>query len=213
VDTWRQDAEYAQWAMVQHANRLYQSLQGENTDNLPTEADSEWWVLYVDPITQVYYALWSLLEAHEPLAQLVKVGNRIKFSGATRDPVKAEVSDADLPELRIVPVSSTPHLQRTSNASSILKRLRIEVSTGDQRVDAGLFAMEWEIYRALSTWAATLTALTWNSKKYVRLARPVTVQDGTAQADLERGIRGWAAVWECEVEMWFDTADMQSDEL
>lgn len=211
MDFWQADETYAAGAMVQYGNRLYTSLQANNKGNLPDAEGSTWWKLYLDPITQVYYALWELLEAHAPLTAMVKVGNRIKFSGDNRDPMKDEVSSADFPELRVIPVASEPHPQRTSSGSSILKRFRIVVSTGDQRVDVGLFALEWEVYRALSQWAETLMALTWNDKTYVRLARPTTVEDGQTRTDLDRGVKGWSALWQCEVTMWFATADLKED--
>ena len=206
---WSLDETYSAEAIIQHGDALYQSLLAENEGHLPSEEGSTWWALYRDPIIQVHDALWALLEAHAPLASMVKVKNRVKLSGSNRDPLKAEISDADLPELRITPSSSKPHLQRTSNGSSLVKRFRVEVATGDQRVDAGLFALEWEIYRALSAWVQTLIVLTWNEKTYVRLARPITVQDGKSDVDLIRGIRGWSALWECEVEMWFTTLDLK----
>lgn len=209
MDFWQSDKIYAAGAMVQHGNRLYKSLQDANLGNLPDAISSTWWVLYVDPITQVYYALWELLEAHVPLAAMVRVGNRIKFSGANRDPMKDEVSGADFPEIRVLPVSSEPHLQRTSNGSSIVKRFRVVAATGDQRVDAGLFPLEWEIYRALSSWATVLMSLRWKDKPYVRLAKPISVEDGISRTDMERGIKGWASIWEVEVSMWFSTTDLQ----
>lgn len=161
-----------------------------------------------DPFTTLYDALWSMLEAHTGFTDLVKVGNRVKFTGEVRDPVKPEINTADLPEVRLVPLGGDPHLQRTSNGTSVRKRFGIEITTGDKRVDAALFPVEWEIFRAMSNWASVLTALTWNSKTYVKLCRPLSMTEGESNPELNRGISGWSLVWACEVELWFTTADM-----
>lgn len=210
MNVWNATITYAQHAITQHANRLYQSLQAANTGNLPSEAGSVWWAAYEDPISKVYNALWSLLESHAPLASMVPAGNRVKYSGDNRDPEKAQISSNDTPELRLTSVGSTPHLQRTSSSTSIAKRFRVEVSTGDQRFDAGLYAIEWEVNRAMLGWESVLTALTWQSQQYVKSSKIISTTDGKTERDLERGIRGWASVWECEIEMWFRTSDMQS---
>ena len=208
MNVWNATDTYPKWAITQHSNALYYSLQASNTGHSPVEAASAWWAAYVDPIGQMIEALWTLLEAHAPLTSMVKTGNRIKYTGENRDPEKRQIADADLPELRIVPVGSTPHPLRTSSSSTIVKRFRVEVSTGDQRIDAGLTALEWEVYRALVNWFNTLAALTWKDHPYVKQMKTNDVKDGKSQRDLERGIHGWAAVWECEVEMWFQTSDL-----
>lgn len=161
-----------------------------------------------DPATQVYNALWDMLEAHKGFTDLVRVGNRIKMSGRKRRPIKDEVSEADLPEVRIIPAGGEPHVQRTSNGSSLVKRFAIQVSTGEEVVDVKLFPVEWEIYRAMSKWAVTLQALKWNGRSFVNLARPLEITEGVSDSDLNRGIVGWSTVWMCEVIMWFTTADL-----
>lgn len=163
----------------------------------------------LDPFTQVYDALWAMLEARAGITKMVRLKNRIKFTGSNRDPIKDQISYRDLPEMILVPGTGIPHLQRTSNSSSMLETLEIRVATGDQRIGEILYPLKWEVYRALSTWETLLLALTWNSKTFVRLVRPTSVQDGVAQADLNRGIKGWSTLWACEYEMWFATADLQ----
>lgn len=205
---WTSAEKYPKEAMVQHDNKLYRSLIADNIGNIPNAAGSTSWSLYVDPISQVYTALWSMVEAHTPLASMVKTKNRIKYNGDNRDPEKREILDADMPEIRIISSTSNPTIGRTSNGTSVVKHFKVQISTGDQRVDAGLFAIEWELYRAFANWANTMKNLTWNSKTYILKAVPTAVQDGMSNNELQRGIRGWISIWECEVEMWFTTADM-----
>ena len=209
----RVDSEYGVDDVVQYKNALYVSLLDDNTGNEPDEEDSEWWSEYTNPITMVYNALWSMLEAHKPLASMVKIGNRVKLTGANRLPIKEHLGTADLPELRLVSTSSEPHVQRTSTSSSLVKRFKIEVCTGDRRLDAALFPLEWAVYCAMHSWQSVLASLKWNDAAFVKLARPVSVQDSTALVDMMRGVEGWTSLWECEVHMWFgaDTFAQEDD--
>lgn len=165
----------------------------------------------IDPITLCYDKLVTMLSEHVGFMTLVKKKNLITFSGKNRDPIKSEVSTGDLPEVRVLPRGGVPHIQRTSNSSSMIERFEVQISSGDQRVGAVLFPVKWEVYRALSGWAAALQALLWKSKTFVKLARPIDVSDGVAEDDLRRGIEGWASIWSVEIHMWFATTDLQGD--
>lgn len=159
-----------------------------------------------DPFTQVHDALWELLEDNVGFTELVKEGNRIKFSGDERDPIKTQVQDADLPEVRIVVAGGTPALLNTTSSSKCTKRFQIQVSTGDQRVTAILFPLQWEIFRALSNWPAKLLALTWEGEQFVKRAALFDIAEGVTDADLLRNIKGWATLWLFETELWFKTS-------
>lgn len=161
-----------------------------------------------NPLRQVYSAFWSMLEAHSGFTDLVLVGNRIKFSGtAARSPQKPEISDADLPEVRVVQTGLHPHLQRTSNGSSLVTRWAVQIASGDQRMPA-LMDVQWAIYRALMGWETHVQALQWESKEFVTVCRPLEVKVELTDRRANRGIRGWSDVWAGEVIMWFATADL-----
>lgn len=168
-------------------------------------------MLLVDPITLCYEKLVDMLSEHTGFTTLVKTGNLIRFSGKNRDPIKSQVSVSDLPEVRVVPRGGVPHIQRTSNSSSMIEVFEVQIASGDQRVDAALFPVKWEVYRALSGWASALMALTWKSKTFVKLVRPIDISDGVAEGDLRRGIEGWSSIWSVEIHMWFSTVDLQGD--
>lgn len=116
----------------------------------------------LDPFTLVYDALWELLETHEEFHDKVRLGNRIKFSSyGPDDPIKHEVATADMPEVRLICVGGTPHLQRASGVSFVKKRFEVQVLVNDLRYTEELFPLDWEIYRAMSKWEAVLDALQW----------------------------------------------------
>ena len=89
-----------------------------------------------DPFTQVYEALWTLLEADGNWTALVKPSNRIKFSGANPSPRKDEALSGDFPEVRIVATWLSPQLNADSSNSRVTARFEIQVASGDQRFDA-----------------------------------------------------------------------------
>lgn len=159
-----------------------------------------------NPFQQVHDATWNLVVLHGELEALVKLGNRVKLD--SRDPLKDEVSESDLPELILVPNQAVPHLQRTSNSSSIMLQLDWRLSTGEMNVEV-LYEVCWELYRAMSKWQSTMTTLLWGGVDFVRLARPIQIAFGQSDADLNRGIVGWSSVWTGEVHMWFSTAKLQ----
>ena len=161
-----------------------------------------------NPIKKLYDALWEMLDDSTELKELVKPGNQLKWM--ENHTWKDQILDADLPEIQIVPVTVTPHLQRTSNMSSMLEQFAIRVATGDQRIDKNLFDIRWAVYGAMSNWATRLAALTWNSNKFVKLCRPRSITEGMIEGTADRGLTGWFSVWAAEVEMWFQTSDLQA---
>jgi len=182
-----------------------------------------------DPFSQVDRALWDLLEAHEGFTDRVRSGNRIKFSGGgSRSPMKDQVSEADLPEVRLIPTGGTPTLEIDSHTCQVVRRWEIQIATGDQRVDeagdltgtdkaygASLLPVEWEILRAMQGWRDVLRALNWpadeENKPFVLVHKCQPFTDGTTNTDLNRGIKGWSTVWGLEVYMAFLTSDMAPD--
>lgn len=169
-----------------------------------------------DPFTQVYHALWRMLEAHKGFTGLVRIGNRIKLSGSRPDPTKQLPAAADLPEVRVIPAGGAPHIQRTSDSGSVVKRFEIQLNTGQVRVDqegtdslgAAIFPIEWELLRAMHGWQRVLGVLTWNGKTFVKLMRPGKIEERLHESGDKHGLRGWSAIWACDVEMWFTTVDL-----
>jgi hypothetical protein len=173
-----------------------------------------------DPLSQVYDGMWAMLRAHQGFNDLVRVGNQINFSGDARNPLKAEITDTDLPEVRIIPAAANEsHLQVTSNTGHLTQRFEVQVSTGDQRVDtkdeaginSAVYPVVWEILRAMSGWSAVLRALTWGERTFVTLAKPTALSIAVDQSDLNRGIIGWSAKWTYEVQLHFPTSAIQPE--
>lgn len=165
-----------------------------------------------NPLVMVFDAFWEMLEAHDGFTSLVPAGSRVKFNKAIdRDPSKDQMLPADFPEVRVVPTGLTPHLERTSTSSSVLMKLEIQISTGDRRVQKFLYPVTWAIYRALLGWKDKLAKVEYLGQKLVKLCKPTEVAEGVSNADLNRGIAGWSAIWSGEVELWFVTEKIRPE--
>lgn len=161
-----------------------------------------------NPLLAVHTAFWEMLEARTVLTTLIRPGNRIKLDGAT---FKSEAGVADRPELRVVPTASVPHLERTSNSSTLVEQWQVQVATGEWDIKL-LFDIKFEVMRALLAWQTHLRAVTWKGNKVVHDCRAPAVDDGLFEADLARGVAGWTTVWSCEIEFHFSNTDLRSED-
>lgn len=163
-----------------------------------------------NPLRQIFNATKTLLQANSDLIALVPDGRRwVGWIGSSRAPeVDEGLSPADYPRVRIVPVKIKPHLQRTSNGSSLDVIWQMQVATGDQRLQT-LLDIEWAVYRALLTWETYLRdSLRWSGKEFVKLARPLETETNLNDRKQNRGTRGWSAIWTGETQLWFTTSDL-----
>ena len=157
-----------------------------------------------NPYDALLETFWQVLESDTDFCSVVPSGNRIKFMGADREPVKRDISEADIPEVRVIVTGSAPHPKRTSSSHSDTVTLEIQVSSGDQRFSAMHNPLRWILFRALRNIEDELRRRCfWNGENPVKLAKPTQVRDGVSQSDLDRGIKGWSAMWTCEIELWF----------
>ncbi len=167
-------------------------------------ADQRAILAHRDPYSTLIDALWMLLDESAEFCALVPPGNRIRFTGRDREPIKEEIGSGDLPEVRLSISSTAPHPFRTSSSHSDTVTVTLEVSSGDQRLDAYHLPLYWVVYKALANVEKRLRErVKWEGQNIVRLAKPVSVSHGVSQADLNRGIIGWAAIWSLEVELWW----------
>jgi hypothetical protein len=143
-----------------------------------------------------------MLAASNDFDVLVKEGNRIVYCGSRR-PEKSNVQDSDFSEVRVSPMGGEPGPTRDTNGRTWVERYQVTVCTGDSRVDVRLYPVRWAIFRAVSNYVATLTALTWLEERFILKAELTAGTVGTSEIDLKRGIDGWAAVLTLEVLMWF----------
>lgn len=160
------------------------------------------------PYTLVLREFKDVLLDYADFARLVDEHNIITYTGADRSPDKDQITESDLPEVRILLAGSLPGQHASSCMSGDTVTYEIQVSTGDQRLDALHLPLKWEVFRALRQCEPRLRLLEWNGKPFVLSAMAISVSEGVANADLNRSIIGWSAIWACQVRMYFTTLDL-----
>lgn len=135
--------------------------------------------------------------------------NRINFSFTDRrDPIKASVGDPDLPEMTLISTTSSANIRNTSSTSMIVRQYDFIAATGDLAITRSLLPLEFAMFTAMTDWPRVLAALTWNDLHYCKRMNVTGVASGISDAEKNRGIRGWSAIWGIEVEMHFRTLDL-----
>lgn len=161
-----------------------------------------------NPLQLVYQAIWSMLEAQSDFATLVPAANRVKYSGTLiQASDKETLSPSDYPYVRVLATAMQPHLERTSNGSSLKVLWKIEISTGERQL-TDLFAVEWAIYQAMAFWRTHVEGLDMEGDGYVVLCRPAAVRTQLGDPTIDRGARGWSSVWAGISLIWFATASL-----
>lgn len=156
-----------------------------------------------NPLTPVYKALWTILEAGDDFPDLVAVGNRLKNVDGHGTPLKHGAQAADFPAVYIELVSGLFVNDWTNSGAHVKKKFNIKAVTGNMQVDDVLY-LEWAIFDAMSNWKSTLTALKWDEKVYVKhCAIGGDNENTTKERELTRSETGWATILSGEVWMYF----------
>lgn len=166
-----------------------------------------------DPISKAYDSIWDLAEQSVRLKSIVRPGNRIKYNlQSDIAPDKEEISNADLPELVLVPVSGTAAIRANSSSSKITMRFEWWLSTGQQGITNAILPLTFAVYAAMVPWpsyvAGERNALKWRGQSFIKKVDLLEAQFGLTRSEQNRGIGGWGSVWGTEIEMWFRTSDL-----
>lgn len=165
-----------------------------------------------DPFTMIYTTLWDLINANDRLMELIRLRNRIDYSGDYRNPEKDTLSSADLPELRLVPSGGAAHLRRTTHSTSITRRFAFQLHSGSRRLHKMLFPIEWELFCCLAQWPEYIGKLLWNGEKFAVRMSTIDITEEMFRPTPEGGgsqLGGWLTVWVGEIECFFPTDKMR----
>lgn len=109
----------------------------------------------LDPLTQVYNHIWTLLEANAPWAAAVRTRNRIKLTAMQAEPVFQQVSDADCPRSVLVPAGGSVAMPASSSSHVINQQYDLTIVSSKQEVagtgDAYLHRLKLLTLGALAT--------------------------------------------------------------
>lgn len=161
----------------------------------------------LNPISQVYNALWDLTDVPLVNSQ-VKIGNKIRFNDPSWiSKAKPEVSQGDLPELALVVSQLGANPRANSSSSQLIVTFDWLLSTGDPSVNRGVLPIMWGIFCALCDWPSKAQELTTRGNTFIKNLRFNSAAIGLNDAEKNRGIAGFSAIWSVEVEIWVSTAD------
>lgn len=167
-----------------------------------------------NPFTLVEDAFWEMLESRVDFCEMFPVNNRIKLNQDIRAPVKLNIVSGDIPQIGVFPTNLLPVQNAASNSAKMTIVWEIRLQSDDLRPHRMLLPMCWIIYRALADWQTKIGAVEWpvDSGK-LPVKRMVTNgvllgQRVDEDEDKPKGIKGWAALWAGETELWFDTTDL-----
>lgn len=158
-----------------------------------------------DPLTLVYEGLWELVEDFKPFADEVRVGNRIKMSGKSRDPEKEYVTTADLPQVKLVPSGGETNLHSSSNQTQMIRRFSFIIDTGDKRVDYLHFPLQWHIVCVMCNWKMRIGGMKWNGHHFLTDLQIPSVEEGESDPDANDDIEGFTSIATIEATMLFAT--------
>jgi len=178
-----------------------------------------------DPLSQVYDAMWALLEASEDFCALVPKPYRIKYvDDATVDPAipayrfpeQSTRKPDEYPQVKIEPGGAPADMYCTSDATRVNERFNIWAITGDRRlyylqgdIYQGILPLQWAILRAMMGWEDSMKLLSWNgracfvthcsvSDRQMRIGSPRLKEQAQPAKD-----DGWWLAWQGDVHMWF----------
>jgi hypothetical protein len=140
----------------------------------------------------------------------VKDRNYIRYDHeTTRDPLKDRVLDSDLPELQLTSAGSLQvNLSFNSCGTMIMRRFAWVISTGDYRLQDRLYPLEFAILCGMLKAQRTLGSIQWNGSSFIKNVRIIDGSNGILDPTLNRGINGWTALWNVELEMHFKQSDL-----
>ena len=160
--------------------------------------------LITDPFTQIYDAIWKILENHKGVTKKVRLKNRIKLSGVDPNPYKNTVLDADLPELLLEPTGGGGFAW-TSTGLQMASNFQLRLAAGDLRVHKQLFPIKWEIIRALKQ---TRTNLDLSFVKNVEIT---DINETIGNDEVDRGTPSWTGLFEISVQVYLTNTELQTD--
>ncbi len=141
--------------------------------------------LTVDPFTQVYDRLVSILTNYAPLAALVKRRNREVFSGENPKQL-GSFTPADSPGWQLRPAGGLTRVSSTGWLAT--QRFEFMMRSGTMRIDRQYFPLKWYCYKALYQAGRNMG---------IEFVSKVDLSDVTEETDdfiQSKGQQGWIGI-------------------
>jgi hypothetical protein len=155
-----------------------------------------------NPFKIVYDAIFRLAVDSLDLSRMVKASNKIDLGSETKtDPIKAERITSDFPEIVLISDRADANLHASNTHVSFMREYAWVINVAEYKIALDLLSVEWALFAAMRNWEKTVRDLTWNGETFVIHANLTSLRETDRDITQRRGMRGWAAVWTCMVEM------------
>lgn len=165
----------------------------------------------------VYAKIWTLLLAHTPFTTTYREGNRIRFDGTARDPMKESLGEGDLPQATLFP--GTMQVGAFTDTPHYAHKIAHNPLTANDWAETWLLNYRLElIHRTLEIGESTLqlmevmTALRKGNPKmgltYVRRWGPLTLSAPAFGAAAEYGEDVWVHNINIPVELFINGSSL-----
>lgn len=153
-----------------------------------------------DPFTTAYDRVFSALEAHAGLTDLVRPGNRFTVAGPAPLPLKESLQAADTPTFTLMPTEGLVDIHGSSSSIHAQEVLVLEVVSGDLRLQVSHYPIKWEVVRALviADQNGTLTG------DFIQNVNVGAFTDNLEDDELTKGLQGWSGSLAITIELWID---------
>jgi hypothetical protein len=154
-----------------------------------------------DPFTFIIETLWDVLEGNSSFLSLVSANNRIKLEGFR--PFKNPIMESSVPEVNILPAGKRLFEENDCSGCSIIQTTHITVATGLEAT-AKAFAVQWAITQAIYdglNGSSLIYDLEWEDETIIKSVNTLPWEEGLSYDDLNRSIKGWAAILPLEVKI------------
>ena len=168
-----------------------------------------------DPFSQMEAALWAAIEGDSVLSQLVRPNNRIKFHGSDDEPVGDRSSDADFPELTVVPDGGSFDERSSSSSCTIRQAYIIAIKTNNTRTATAnlktINLIKWRLFVALqrqrhrNSGSPGLLAGVPGVRKFDFAGYTDSIDEDTIN---DAGLAGWSCALRIELTAVFDIAEV-----
>lgn len=164
----------------------------------------------LDPFSQLYNALWTMVERNRELKKLIPEGNRIRYQHESE--LKEQPNFADRPELQLLSGGGSFGGRDNNTSRSVTKEFVWGITTADFRVNQLFNKVSWELFRSMSDWECVLCNLSWCNCRFVQNFRLISAEDSLLMTQLDKGLDGWSSLWQVEVDCGFLIRDLKLKE-
>jgi hypothetical protein len=163
-----------------------------------------------NPLGLVHNGLMAVLDADATLQTLLgnKPGNIARWLGSSRVSDPEDLISDDHPRLSLLEKGTENLVHHSSSHTEWHVKWELQVSTAEQWLHT-LIDINWRIFVAIKGWKTYFDAnVLYNGEPLVFQLKTTETTNILDRNELNRGIRGWSAIWNGVTKMQFTTSEL-----